>query len=98
MKIYKINTIVSIANILIFITEFFLIASTDFSENKGTSKDIALLSFAFLYIWFVVPAILALALSRHRKKRKLLDAVFLLVNAIILIYNFPMFIEYLKSK
>ncbi len=97
IRIYKINTVVSIANILIFIIEFLLIAVTDFSENKGSSKDVALFSFTFLYIWLILPSILALALNKYRKKRKLHDVVFLVVNAIILIYNLPMFIDYLKS-
>lgn len=97
MKVYKINSIIAIVNILIFIIEFLLIAVTDFSGNKGTSKDVALFSFTFLYMWLIFPSILALALNKYRKKRRLLDAVFLVVNTVILIYNFSMFIEYLKS-
>lgn len=97
MRIYKINTIISIANILIFIIEFLLIAVADFSENKGTSKDVVLFSFTFLYIWLILPSILAIALNKYREKRKLHDVVFLVVNVVILIYNFSMFIDYLKS-
>ena len=97
MRIYKINTLISIANILIFGIEFLLIAVTDFSENKGTSKDVALFSFTFLYIWLIFPSVLALVLAKYREKRKAFDVVFLIVNTVILLYSLPMFINYLKS-
>lgn len=97
INIYKVNTGMAFTNILIFVLEVFWIGSADFSGNKGTSKDIALLSFIFLYGWLLVPPVVTIVFYGYRKKRKIFDTVLLFVNGIILIYNVPMLIAYLNG-
>ena len=96
-KLYKVNTIASVVNISIFIIQFLLIAFSDFRENKGATKDVAIFSYLFLYFWLIIPPVLGLILSNYRKKRKVFDLVILFLNTVIFIYNFPMFISYLQS-
>lgn len=97
MKIYKLNTIFSVSNILIFIIEFLIISLADFSKNLGTSKDVALFSFTFLYIWYTFPSILTLFLTRYRKKHQLVDVPLFIINVVIFILCFPMFLAYIRS-
>ena len=95
---FRINIIFSITNILIFLLEFFIFIFADFSENRGTTKDVGLFYFIILYIWLVIPSLVFLLLNTKIKNKKIINWIFLILNSVILIYNIPMLFDYIKRK
>ena len=91
------NRIIAIVIILIFLVELFLLVFSDFTNNRGTSKGIVIFYFCLFYVWLVVPSLIFLLLNKKIKKQKIVNWIFLILNGVILIYNIPMFIDYLKG-
>jgi hypothetical protein len=92
------NRIIAIVIILIFLLELFiLVFLADFTNNRGASKGIAIFYFCLFYVWLVVPSLIFLLLNKKIKKQKIVNWIFLILNSVILVYNIPMFIEYLKG-
>lgn len=91
------NRIIAIVIILIFLLELFILVFSDFTNNRGASKGIVIFYFCLLYVWLVVPSLIFLLLNKKIKKQKIVNWIFLILNGVILIYNIPMFIEYLKG-
>jgi hypothetical protein len=93
----SVNRVIAILNISIFILEFSLLIFSDFTNNRGVSKGIAILYFCLLYGWLVVPSLLFLLFSSKIKGQKFINWIFLALNGAILIYNIPTLNAYIKS-
>jgi hypothetical protein len=90
------NRIIAIVIILIFLLELFMLFFADLTNNRGASKGTAIFYFCLFYVWLVVPSLIFLLLNKKIKKQKIVNWIFLILNSVILVYNIPMFIEYLK--
>lgn len=91
------NRVVAIVNIIMFLSELFILFFSDFNGNRGSSKGLVISSFLFLYVWLIIPPLIYLLLIDRMKGRKVVSWIFLLLNSIILIYNIPMFYAYMKD-
>lgn len=90
----SVNKYISWAVLSMFIIEFLLILFSDFSENAGTTKEVAIIFFVLTYIWFTIPAVLSIILNDKLEQRKAMLMVVLILNTIIFIGGIPMFLAY----
>lgn len=90
----KINSSLAVINISIFIIELFLIMLSDFSDNAGTTKGVAITYFIFGYIWYCLPSVFYLFFKKKILNNSLLIIIFI-VNTVIFFYSLSMLLAYL---
>ncbi len=89
---YKILFWISIFNIVLFLIPFGIIGVADFSENRGTTKSVAMFYYVLMNFVFVLPALVSLFV----RKRKLL---FILLALNIFSFGWLLYqlVAYLRS-
>lgn len=96
MKIHKkINIIVSVFNLVMFLVPVIIILLTDFTHSLFLSKGSSIFYHIIIYIWFATPAIISLIVySIEKYKNKTFDILMIILNLIVLFWLFPMFKAY----
>ena len=91
----KINKYISSAIVSMFTLEVLFLLFSDWSQNAGVTKEVAILYFLLTYIWFTIPALISILLGNKIAERKLILIIFLCLNVLVFVGGIPMFISYL---